>query len=155
MKKLFFLRAVASLVDGTLIAIVGWIVFFIFYSLYVLSAYALGDHSIHFYEILEINRITSFQVQLFEGIIELIFYFYYYSYLHAYFGQTLGKKWMGIRVIDLKTRKKPTLKRSFGRTAGYIASYLPFGAGFMMAFFHQKGMGLHDTLSRTGVVRSE
>jgi uncharacterized RDD family membrane protein YckC len=155
MRGLFFRRAVASLIDGTLISLFGWASFFVLYAAYVAALRVSGDGTLQFTEIFVVNRISSFQVQLMEGGLEFVFYFLYYSYLQAKDGQTLGKRWLKIRVIDVKTRKPPTLARSFGRTAGYILSYLPFCAGYLMAWLHPDGLALHDWMTGTRVIRTE
>ena len=48
-----------------------------------------------------------------------IFYFYSVG-LHWYSGQTIGKKWMNIRVVDQSENKLMTLQQSFLRDSVYI-----------------------------------
>lgn len=75
----------------------------------------------------------------------------YFSVLQARTGQTLGKAALGIRVES--TGGTPIgIARSVVRTLGYVASALPFGAGFLLALGPARRT-LHDRLAGTVVAR--
>lgn len=47
-------------------------------------------------------------------------YWLYSVLLHARYGQTLGKRFMGIKVLDTSESRIPTLKQALLRDSGYI-----------------------------------
>jgi uncharacterized RDD family membrane protein YckC len=82
----------------------------------------------------------------------------YLSTFVAAGGQTIGKMAAGIRVIPADPGAPPSERVSFGqavvRAAGYLASALPAGIGFLPAFFGQERRALHDRLADTRVVKA-
>jgi uncharacterized RDD family membrane protein YckC len=74
-------------------------------------------------------------------------------------GQTIGKMAAGIRVVGTTPadglHDRVTLGRALFRTAGYAASLLPAGLGFLPAFIGPRDRrALHDRLAETRVVRA-
>ena len=73
-------------------------------------------------------------------------------------GRTVGKMAAGIRVIPADPGAPPSERVSFGqavvRAAGYVASALPVGIGFLPAFFGPERRALHDRLADTRVVKA-
>jgi uncharacterized RDD family membrane protein YckC len=82
----------------------------------------------------------------------------YLSTFVAAGGQTIGKMAAGIRVIPADPGAPPSERVSFGqavvRAAGYVASALPAGIGFLPAFFGPERRALHDRLADTRVVKA-
>jgi uncharacterized RDD family membrane protein YckC len=82
----------------------------------------------------------------------------YFSTFVAAGGQTIGKMAAGLRVIPADPGAPPSERVSFGqaavRGAGYVASALPLGLGFLPAFFGQERRALHDRLADTRVVKA-
>lgn len=82
----------------------------------------------------------------------------YLSTFVAAGGQTIGKMAAGIRVIPADPGAPPSERVPFGqavvRAAGYLASALPAGLGFLPAFFGQERRALHDRLADTRVVKA-
>jgi uncharacterized RDD family membrane protein YckC len=82
----------------------------------------------------------------------------YFSTFVAAGGQTIGKMAAGLRVIPADPGAPPSERVSFGqaavRAAGYVASALPLGLGFLPAFFGQERRALHDRLADTRVVKA-
>jgi uncharacterized RDD family membrane protein YckC len=70
----------------------------------------------------------------------------YYVPLEVLFGRTLGKLLTGTRVIN-EAGERPSFGQVLGRTA---ARFIPFEA---FSFLGNNGVGWHDTLSHTRVVR--
>src|SRR5690606_29765644 len=79
-------------------------------------------------------------------------WFAYYIVGHALYGTTLGKRPFGLWVINAADGAFPSWGQSTLRTIGYILSYLPFGAGYLMALFSRERLTLHDLLANTRVV---
>ena len=65
---------------------------------------------------------------------------------------TIGKRWMGLRVVDDRGERLSFLHAS-GRYAAKYVSALPCFLGFIMALFSSRGRALHDRLAGTYVVR--
>lgn len=67
-------------------------------------------------------------------------------------GATIGKRWLGLRVVD--GRGQPVgFFRAVGRNFGkYLSGALAF-IGFLMALFGDRHLALHDRISNTCVVR--
>lgn len=83
----------------------------------------------------------------------------YFVMFTAATGQTIGKMAAGIRVVGTSADDVINDRVSFGRstlrTAGYFASLLPAGLGFLPAFLGpREHRALHDRLAETRVVRA-
>ncbi len=68
-------------------------------------------------------------------------------------GQTIGKMAAGIRVVGEESDSM-TFGQAMVRAAGYIASALPAGLGFVPGLFGPSRRALHDRLANTRVVRA-
>jgi uncharacterized RDD family membrane protein YckC len=66
---------------------------------------------------------------------------------------TIGKRWMGLRVVDDNGHRLSFLHAT-GRYAAKYLSALPCFLGFLMALFSSRGTALHDRLAGTRVVRN-
>ena len=55
------------------------------------------------------------------AIVSYSSYWLYSVSLHARYGQTLGKRAMHVRVMDVSEERIPSLRQAFLRDAGYIA----------------------------------
>jgi uncharacterized RDD family membrane protein YckC len=91
-----------------------------------------------------LNTLTA-QVILF-GIRSLLALGYYTWTTYA-FGTTLGKYPLKIQVIQISNGQSLTLQQSLLRCIAYTLSYLPFGAGFLMAALHPEKRALHDLVA--------
>jgi uncharacterized RDD family membrane protein YckC len=81
----------------------------------------------------------------------------YFVMFTAATGQTIGKMAAGIRVVGNTdgADDRVTFGRAVLRTAGYLASLLPAGLGFIPAFVGPRDhRALHDRLAATRVVRA-
>jgi len=65
---------------------------------------------------------------------------------------TIGKSWMGLRVVD-DLGERVSFLRASGRYAAKYISALPCFLGFIIALFSSRALALHDRLSGTRVVR--
>lgn len=73
-------------------------------------------------------------------------YFYYRD------GQTLGKKIMGIAVVDISTRNKPSWWTLFARPFAKLLSSIPLYLGLIWVGFDKEKRGWHDHLCKTWVI---
>lgn len=79
----------------------------------------------------------------------------------AYFGimegkgtQTLGKKALGIRVVDVTTGQPLGLGRGIGRYFGRILSALPCYLGYLWPLWDQQKQAFHDKVVNSVVVKA-
>ncbi len=102
----------------------------------------------------------GFDTFYYSGTGELFFlgYFFlytgYYTFFHAYGGQTPAKMIMRIKVLK-KDGEVPSYLHSLVRTFGFFLSHLFFGFGFFLTLIERRKRALHDLLTGTEVVLSE
>ena len=69
-------------------------------------------------------------------------------------GATLGKRLLGIALIDAGTGEAPGFGAAMGRTWGYLLSALPLNIGFFWAFGQSDSRAWHDLLAGTCVIET-
>ncbi|MFI8089999.1 RDD family protein [Streptomyces sp. NPDC086080] len=94
-----------------------------------------------------------------QSVIAAVLYIAYDTFMTARSGQTLGKKWLGLRVADLADGSTPSTQTSLTRAA---VLWLPFAfccacvwtaiSGGWSYFDRPYKQGLHDKAARTVVV---
>nr|WP_169307909.1 RDD family protein [Allomeiothermus silvanus] len=67
-------------------------------------------------------------------------------------GQTLGKRLMGIKVINAQGRAPGYGPAAMREVLGKILSALPLYLGYLVAVFHPEKRALHDLIGGTWVV---
>lgn len=77
--------------------------------------------------------------------------FYFTVFTAKFDGQTLGKKLLGIRVIQLDGAKI-SLWTAFGRYGGYAAGFTTGLLGFIQIFWDANRQGIQDKISSTVVI---
>lgn len=78
----------------------------------------------------------------------------YYAWMWSRTGQTLGKKWLGIKVVTAEWTP-PSFWRSVGRAIiGYWLSDLVFGLGFLWMLWDDYQQCWHDKLFSTYVIEA-
>jgi len=70
-------------------------------------------------------------------------------------GATPGKKFVHIKIVDVKTLKEINNQQALTRIIGMFASAFIFGIGFLIVVFRKDKQGLHDLLAGTVVVYDE
>jgi uncharacterized RDD family membrane protein YckC len=75
----------------------------------------------------------------------------YQIYLGGMVGQTIGKRWMGLRVISIHG-VSPSPTRSILRYLAMLLSVMPAGLGFFWALFDRERRAAHDHLAGTYVI---
>jgi len=88
-------------------------------------------------------------------VMPLIFLkFVYQSIFVWYYGATIGKIIMKIRVIDASTWGRASLLSAILRSAGRIVSEMFFYIGFLIGFFNDGRKTFHDLTGKTLVVNA-
>jgi len=67
---------------------------------------------------------------------------------------TVGKLFLGLRIVDADTWGPLSRKQELIRYLGYFLSTIPLGLGFLWIVFDPRKQGLHDRLAGTVVIRS-
>ena len=78
----------------------------------------------------------------------------YHTFFVWYFGATIGKIVVKIRVIDANSWGRVSMFSSFLRAVGRIFSELFFYFGFLIGFFNEGRKTFHDITGRTLVVNA-
>ncbi|MGW0140250.1 RDD family protein [Streptomyces calvus] len=136
-------RTLARLIDMLLVGVVVWLLTWPF----GVSEYNVdGD---------EINVGNSFG----QSVVAAVLYLAYDTFMTARTGQTLGKKWLGMRVADLNDGSTPSVQTALIRAA---VLWLPFAfccacvwtaiSGGWSFFDRPYKQGLHDKAAKTVVV---
>jgi uncharacterized RDD family membrane protein YckC len=142
----FWIRFVASMTDDFLVYMSSLALTYTFLFLFYLIASPAPSFG---------EAFTGNIIQLVSVGASMAIGFAYYTWMHFRYGQTIGKMFLKIKVIDEATAGPLTLKQSMGRYVAHIASALPFAAGYIMAAFNSKKKALHDTIAGTVSVMVE
>ena len=89
----------------------------------------------------------------FNVVFEFIVGYIYYILCFRFGGRTVGKRLLGLRVIDLEGRQRLGWYQSLERAHGYAASALLASLGFLQVLWDHKGLTMHDRLAGTTVIR--
>ncbi|MEK6578843.1 MAG: RDD family protein [Bdellovibrionota bacterium] len=143
----FWIRFVAEMIDNTilsLVVIIGELILIgMIYWIFVLKT-PTGETPRGFLDVL-----GPVWIQVIYCILYALLSIPYYTYWHFQHGTTIGKKMLGIYVVNEKNLGKITLKQSLIRCFGYAVSSLPLSAGYIMAAFHPEKRALHDLMAGT------
>ncbi|MFF3332224.1 RDD family protein [Streptomyces sp. NPDC002888] len=136
-------RTLARIIDMILVGIVVWLVTWGF--------------DVHEWEV-DSDRIEVGK-SLAQSLIAAVLYVTYDTFLISRSGQTLGKKWLGMRVANLDNGSTPSVQTSLVRA---LVLWLPFAfccacvwtiiAGGWSFFDKPYKQGLHDKAAKTVVV---
>jgi uncharacterized RDD family membrane protein YckC len=85
--------------------------------------------------------------------INIILIYGYFVFFWMTSGQTLGKAFMGVRVVSISGRPL-TFMQAFFRFLVYPISGLVFFLGFLWILIDNQRQGWHDTIARTYVIYS-
>lgn len=88
------------------------------------------------------------------NIISLIIWIGYVVFYQSQTGQTLGKKVMGIKVVDAKGQKPSAVTFFLRDIVGKIVSGLILGIGYLFVIWDSKKQALHDKIASTYVVKA-
>lgn len=88
-----------------------------------------------------------------ESIVTIFMWWLYYSFFHSSSWQaTLGKRALGLKVVDLDGNRLSFVRAS-GRFFAKYLSALTFCIGYMMAGWTRRKRCLHDMIAKTYVIR--
>jgi len=79
---------------------------------------------------------------------------FYFIYFHAVTGQTIGKRMLGMKVVQT-TGEPMSAGAAFLRCVGYLVSGMFFFLGFLWIAFDGRKQGWHDKIAGTLVIRGE
>ncbi len=85
------------------------------------------------------------------GVVASAAYFTYFEGRPG--GQTLGKRWMGLRIVDLGGRASIGYPRALLRWGGRIVSLVPAGLGCVWMLWDRGRQTWHDKMAGTVVAR--
>lgn len=131
----FWIRFVALIIDGIVLAVVNWIIAFAFIggSMSFTDPSALGAGFVLYY------------------LVAIVLRGAYFSIMESSDRQaTLGKMAVGIKVAD-ENGQKLALPHAIGRWAAKFVSTIILFIGYIMAGFDVKKQGLHDKIAKTVV----
>ena len=97
------------------------------------------------------SSISLLQGSILEIGFLLLVFILYDIYLTYYFGSTIGKKLLGIMVVN-KKKVKLSLIDSVARHFSKWISTLTLGIGYLMILWDDKKQALHDRISNTYVI---
>lgn len=126
----FWVRVLASFIDGIIVSVAQAVVMFAFG--------AIGDP-------------FSPAALILPWVFLIAQYLYYALMESSEAGATLGKQALGIKVVEFRG-KKVTFGQATGRYFGKILSALIIFIGFLMVAFNKEKQGLHDMMAGTYVV---
>lgn len=145
----FWLRFVASLIDGIVLYIVQMIITVPLMG--IMGFTALNAESMN--EAQQMGAVGAIigivlMTFLFSSIVQWL----YYALMETYYGATLGKMALGLKVTDLEGNKISFLKAT-GRYFGKILSGMILLIGYIMAAFTEKKQALHDIMAGCLIVK--
>lgn len=77
----------------------------------------------------------------------------YWVFLQASMGQTLGKKALGIKVVDSEGKTPSVVTFFLREIVGKIVSAIILLIGYLMILWDDKRQGLHDKIAGTYVIK--
>ncbi len=79
---------------------------------------------------------------------------FYFVFQHSHGGQTIGKKALGIKIVQIKNGATPDLGVATLRLIGYWISGLILYLGFLWPLWDDQKQALHDKIAGTLVIRT-
>ncbi|MCK5853930.1 MAG: RDD family protein [Sulfurovaceae bacterium] len=110
---------------------------------------------IFYKQLIAINMQDPEQLILFlqtNGVYFILLRFFYHLYFTWQSGQTLGKRALKIRIVEVESGTIPSFQVALLRSGLRIISESIFYLGYLVAYFTPMVQTLHDKLSNTVVV---
>ncbi len=127
-----------------------------------LSAFMIDDivvtlllFIIFFEQIMRIDMQEPMQLISFletNGVYFILLRFLYHTYFTWQSGQTVGKRLLKIRVVEMNSGQIPSFQVAVLRSGFRVVSESIFYLGYLVAYFTPLVQTLHDKLSNTVVV---
>ena len=138
----FWIRLAASIIDGIIVTVAIFIVFFAIGLIAGIAGLATGQRP----------SATGNSVETVANLIYLLLYVGYFIYFWG-MGQTPAMRWLGLQVVDAITGTPIGFGRAGLRYLGYMLSVLACDIGLIWAAFDPRKQGWHDKIARTVVIR--
>ena len=90
---------------------------------------------------------------LWASLFSFVAGFLYFSFFQRHFSATVGKKVLGITLVDAKTFKQISIGQCVGRYFMLVFSSLCFCLGLMAVGWNKNKKGWHDSIAGTRVVK--
>lgn len=103
-------------------------------------------------ELISWSKSSKEQLEEFHWIEEILVAYIYFTLFFYFFGQTPGKKILGLKVIK-KDGSKLSLWNAFERTHGYAYSMSLLFIGFFQVLWDKRSLTMHDKIAETRVIR--
>jgi uncharacterized RDD family membrane protein YckC len=148
----FWIRFLATIIDGFIIGIPYFVVF------YAVEGSALGSYASCINANAAAGTINTCISPFLNsaGYFELaglVVEFLYFVVLWSRFGGTLGQRMLGLHVVDAATGQNIGFGRAVGRFVGYVISAIALDIGLIWVAFDARKQGWHDKIASTFVVR--
>jgi uncharacterized RDD family membrane protein YckC len=138
----FWIRFAAALIDGIIVSIGLFVVFFVIGLIAGIAGIATG-----------LRPSTSGSgIETVANLIYFVLYVGYFIYFWG-MGQTPAMRWLGLQVVDATTGTPIGFGRAALRYLGYVISILVFDIGLIWAAFDPRKRGWHDHIAHTVVIR--
>ena len=138
-------RAVAYIIDSVIVGLIAGIPIGCLIGITAAFAMEMSE---------EAYIIAIIAVSLIGVLWAIIASILYFAWMWSRTGQTLGKKWLGIKVVTAEWIP-PSFWRAAGRaTIGYWISDFVFGLGFLWMLWDDYQQCLHDKLFSTYVIEA-
>lgn len=149
----FGLRFSAALIDGGIFTVVG-IVLSVIFTLGSVTLFTGGSDLQASYLSDPLSAVyAGLTAYILQFLVQFAISFYYFVIHQHKNGQTIGKKRMGIKVIDLASGQTPSIgKLALRETIGKWLSLITI-IGLYMPLWDSKKQALHDKIAGTAVVK--
>ena len=139
----FWIRFIALFVDGIIVTIALFVIFFAIGLIAAIAAMATGSTP---------STGGGNSVELLADVIYFILYVGYFIYFWG-MGQTPAMRWFHLAVVDATTAQPIGFGRAGLRYVGYLLSILACYIGLIWAAFDPHKQGWHDKIANTVVVQ--
>ena len=99
------------------------------------------------------DGVVSLQMTGLPALILMLGPIFYYAFMEGKYGQTLGKKAAGIKVVRADSVEPLGLGKGFVRWLGRIPSSLILGLGYFWMIWDDEKQTWHDKIADTYVVK--
>lgn len=149
----FWRRFIADVLDSLLLNGLAWLIEYGLLKIFYFGFQFLGGPEGHLPPFDEV--FSGLFIQAFNLGIYFCIAFPYYVWGHFKYRSTVGKKVVGIEVVDILSLGDLSLKQAIIRFFSYGLSYALFGCGFLMALVHPEKLALHDVIAKTISIKSK
>jgi uncharacterized RDD family membrane protein YckC len=150
----FWIRFLALIIDGFILGAVGTVINLIFAPIFGLGTMSVFSDPNPDPAQVDAAAASFFGAFMLLWLIQMAINLGYYVIMTSKYGATLGKKALGLRVIDDSDSNPSVGKAVMREVIGKWVSGLIFGIGYLMVAFDEKKQGLHDKIAGTFVVKN-